>query len=334
MSCIPPTALTPSSSDINSVSANKQPPLTLQAFYESLPRPFPESFESKDVNEFGAPGYMNTLIQNARGGKLTTTFIFASDGTSGRTYSCNHAHGYNLLYLPLRSESTISPSGPIPYPANAIDSISSPQSPSHQQEQPPPQILADYLTPHARFSSFYNLQPAPHLQAQFGLDYEMVEREDLGDRNPLCRRSGICSSTHARKLSGDWRSLGNQLLLRTYTTARTLAVQDHQEGREILSHAGVRLIEPELFRGYDPKKKVFNQEIELVHDLEAIEVAQSEAEKFKYEHGDKCDIWTGEGDQWFVKFKMGACVFVPKAFKLSRLVAGQIPNPYTSGFLA
>jgi hypothetical protein len=116
----------PSSSDINSVSANKQPPLTLQAFYESLPRPFPESFESKDVNEFGAPGYMNTLVQNARGGKLTTTFIFASDGTSGRTYSRNHAHGYNLLYLPLRSESTISPSGPIPYPANAIDSISSP----------------------------------------------------------------------------------------------------------------------------------------------------------------------------------------------------------------
>jgi fatty acid synthase subunit beta len=51
--------------------------------------------------------------------------------------------------------------------------------------------------------------------------------------------------------------------------------------KEILSHAGVRLIEPELFRGYDPKKKVFNQEIELIHDLEAIEVAQSEAEKFK-----------------------------------------------------
>lgn len=73
----------PSSSDINSVSANKQPPLTLQAFYESLPRPFPESFESKDANEFGAPGYMNTLVQNARGGKLTTTFIFTSDGTPG-----------------------------------------------------------------------------------------------------------------------------------------------------------------------------------------------------------------------------------------------------------
>lgn len=74
---------TPSSSDINGVSVNKQPPSTLQAFYESLPRPFPESFESKDANELGAPGYMNTLVQNARGGKLTTTFIFTSDGTPG-----------------------------------------------------------------------------------------------------------------------------------------------------------------------------------------------------------------------------------------------------------
>ncbi|KAG2133976.1 hypothetical protein BD769DRAFT_1716175 [Suillus cothurnatus] len=91
--------------------------------------------------------------------------------------------------------------------------------------------------------------------------------------------------------------------------------------KEIMSHAGVRVIEPELFCRYDPKKKVFNQEIELIHDLEPVEVAQSEAEKFKYEYGDKCNIWTGEGDQWFVKFKKGARIFVPKAFKFSRLVA-------------
>ncbi|KAI6139701.1 hypothetical protein BKA82DRAFT_4452370 [Pisolithus tinctorius] len=40
--------------------------------------------------------------------------------------------------------------------------------------------------------------------------------------------------------------------------------------KEILSHAGVHLIGafPELFRGYDPKK-VFNQEIELIHDRQA-----------------------------------------------------------------
>ncbi|KAI0749711.1 fatty acid synthase [Daedaleopsis nitida] len=101
--------------------------------------------------------------------------------------------------------------------------------------------------------------------------------------------------------------------------------------KEILQHAGVRLIEPDLFRGYDPKKKVFNQEIELLHDLEPFEASQVDADKFKYEHGDKCDVWAGEGGQWFVKFKKGARVFVPKAFKFSRLVAGQIPTGWDAG---
>ncbi|KAF8969171.1 fatty acid synthase [Flammula alnicola] len=101
--------------------------------------------------------------------------------------------------------------------------------------------------------------------------------------------------------------------------------------KEILVHAGVRLIEPELFRGYDPNKKVFNQEVELIHDLEPIEVSDSEAQKFKLQHGDKCDVWAGEGGQWFAKFKKGACVFVPKAFKFSRTVAGQIPTGWHAG---
>ncbi|KAK2463415.1 hypothetical protein APHAL10511_004501 [Amanita phalloides] len=101
--------------------------------------------------------------------------------------------------------------------------------------------------------------------------------------------------------------------------------------KDILSHAGVRLIEPELFRGYDPKKKVFNQEIELTHDLEPIEVAESEAQKLKLQHGDKCDIWAGEEGQWFAKLKKGACIFVPKAFSFSRTVAGQIPTGWDAG---
>ena len=47
------------------------------------------------------------------------------------------------------------------------------------------------------------------------------------------------------------------------------------------------IIEPELFQGYSPSKKVFSQ---LIQDLEPIEVVGSKAEKFKYERGDKCDI--------------------------------------------
>ncbi|KAJ7502465.1 hypothetical protein B0H11DRAFT_2363002 [Mycena galericulata] len=67
--------------------------------------------------------------------------------------------------------------------------------------------------------------------------------------------------------------------------------------KDVLQHAGVRLIERELFRGYDPQKQVFNPETELIHDLEPIEVAESEAHKFKLQHGDKCDVWAGEGGQ-------------------------------------
>ncbi|OBZ65349.1 hypothetical protein A0H81_14665 [Grifola frondosa] len=107
-------------------------------------------------------------------------------------------------------------------------------------------------------------------------------------------------------------------------------IRGHYE-KDILTHAGVRLIEPELFRDYDPKKKAFNQEIELLHDLEPFEVAEVEEEKFKYEHGDKCDIWADEGGQWFVKFKKGSRILVPKAFKFNRLIGSQIPTGWSVG---
>jgi hypothetical protein len=64
---------------------------------------------------------------------------------------------------------------------------------------------------------------------------------------------------------------------------------------------------------------------------EPIKVAGAEAEKFKYEHGDRCDILADEGGQWFVKFKKGAHIFVPKAFKLSCTVTGQIPTGWDAG---
>jgi fatty acid synthase subunit alpha, fungi type len=63
-----------------------------------------------------------------------------------------------------------------------------------------------------------------------------------------------------------------------------------------------------LFCGYNPNRKIFNKEVELIHDLEPIEVAEAEVVKLKYEHSGTKD----------------ARVFVPKAFKFSRTVAGQI----------
>ncbi|KAL9936912.1 hypothetical protein V8E36_004147 [Tilletia maclaganii] len=101
--------------------------------------------------------------------------------------------------------------------------------------------------------------------------------------------------------------------------------------KDIISHAGVRFIEPELFKGYDPKRKGFQQEIELAHDLEPLEVSSAEAEKYKREHGDKVDAWeTAPGsDSWLVVLKKGARIFVPKAVSFNRLVAGQVPTGWS-----
>jgi fatty acid synthase subunit alpha len=94
---------------------------------------------------------------------------------------------------------------------------------------------------------------------------------------------------------------------------------------QIMAHTGVRFIEPELFRGYDPKRKGYTQEIELNHDLEAIETSRADADKFKLQHGDKVDVWLN-GDKCFIRFKKNAKIMIPKAVRFDRLVAGQIPT--------
>lgn len=71
--------------------------------------------------------------------------------------------------------------------------------------------------------------------------------------------------------------------------------------------------------------------MQLTHDLEPLEVGEEEARKFKAEHGEKCDIWPREDGQWFAKFKEGARVFVPKAFRFNRTVAGQLPTGWHAG---
>jgi hypothetical protein len=57
----------------------KPRPMTLQAYYESLPRPFPESFGNKTASEINAPGYINALLQSARGGRLKYNFYWVTD---------------------------------------------------------------------------------------------------------------------------------------------------------------------------------------------------------------------------------------------------------------
>ena len=95
----------------------------------------------------------------------------------------------------------------------------------------------------------------------------------------------------------------------------------------ILDHSGIRLIEPELFDGYDPKQKHMIQEVVVEEDMEPFEASKETADQFKLEHGDKVDIFEiPETGQYTVRLLKGAALYIPKALRFDRLVAGQIPS--------
>jgi len=95
----------------------------------------------------------------------------------------------------------------------------------------------------------------------------------------------------------------------------------------ILEHSGIRLIEPELFQGYDPNKKQLLHEVVIEEDLEPFETSKETAEEFKREHGEMVEIFEiPESGQYTVRMKKGAALWIPKALRFDRLVAGQIPT--------
>lgn len=95
----------------------------------------------------------------------------------------------------------------------------------------------------------------------------------------------------------------------------------------ILEHSGIRLIEPELFNGYDPNQKHLLQEVVLQEDLETFEASKETADEFRHEHGDKVEVFEiKESGEYTVRLLKGATLLIPKALKFDRLVAGQIPT--------
>ncbi|PVI06045.1 hypothetical protein DM02DRAFT_610018 [Periconia macrospinosa] len=97
--------------------------------------------------------------------------------------------------------------------------------------------------------------------------------------------------------------------------------------KHILEHSGIRLIEPELFGGYDPKKKQLLQEIQIEEDLDPFETSKETADDFKRQHGDKVEIFEiPESGEYTVRLRRGATLLIPKALRFDRLVAGQVPT--------
>ncbi|KAG9621490.1 fatty acid synthase subunit alpha, partial [Aureobasidium melanogenum] len=97
--------------------------------------------------------------------------------------------------------------------------------------------------------------------------------------------------------------------------------------KHILDHSGIRLIEPELFNGYDPNKKQLLQEIQIQEDLDPFETSKETAEEFRRQHGEKVEIFEiPESGEYQVRLRKGATLLIPKALRFDRLVAGQIPT--------
>jgi fatty acid synthase subunit alpha, fungi type len=100
--------------------------------------------------------------------------------------------------------------------------------------------------------------------------------------------------------------------------------------KQILEHSGIRLIEPELFNGYDPKKKQLLQEIQIEEDLDPFEASAETASEFKRQHGEKVEVFELESGEFTVRLKKGATLLIPKALRFDRLVAGQIPTGWNA----
>eukprot|EP00928_Gymnodinium_smaydae_P066432 TRINITY_DN4943_c0_g1_i9.p1 TRINITY_DN4943_c0_g1~~TRINITY_DN4943_c0_g1_i9.p1 ORF type:complete len:3436 (-),score=625.04 TRINITY_DN4943_c0_g1_i9:83-9400(-) len=96
---------------------------------------------------------------------------------------------------------------------------------------------------------------------------------------------------------------------------------------QILAHSGIRVWEKELFWDYQPQEgSKFYHCVVLDESLKAVEVPDQEtAEQFKQMHCDQCEIYTNDG-VWFVQLQKGAKMYIPRALRRDRWVAGQVPT--------
>lgn len=75
--------------------------------------------------------------------------------------------------------------------------------------------------------------------------------------------------------------------------------------------------------GYNPHSKNFLHEVALIQDMPPIEVfSEQESEQYKLMHGDKVTVFSEKG-KFFVQFKKGATLYIPRALKFDRF---GIPN--------
>ncbi|KAI0357113.1 hypothetical protein OH77DRAFT_1519559 [Trametes cingulata] len=57
--------------------------ITLQQFFDALPKPFPEQVPGQTAVDINGPAWLNTTIQSARGGKIVPNFVWTVDPKLG-----------------------------------------------------------------------------------------------------------------------------------------------------------------------------------------------------------------------------------------------------------
>ena len=103
----PPKAAEDALEDPGGIHPDPTPPpppkgLSLQEFFETLPRPFPENIGEASVNEFNAPAWLNLTLQSARGGRLISSYTPVVDGVRHcRCFPPSSAMVSNLSLYPI-----------------------------------------------------------------------------------------------------------------------------------------------------------------------------------------------------------------------------------------
>ncbi|CAI5733880.1 unnamed protein product [Peronospora farinosa] len=113
-------------------------------------------------------------------------------------------------------------------------------------------------------------------------------------------------------------------------------VPDHQVKpryeEDIMKHSGIRIVEPELFDGYDPKKKMVLHQVAIDKKMSPIEVAdREEALQFRKELGEEnVDVFQNASGAWMIRLRKGSILNIPRALNFDRFVAGQIPTGWST----
>ncbi|KAL4138997.1 hypothetical protein PRIC2_002497 [Phytophthora ramorum] len=113
-------------------------------------------------------------------------------------------------------------------------------------------------------------------------------------------------------------------------------VSDHEVKsrfeEDIVTHSGIRIVEPELFDGYDPKNKMVLHQVAIDKRMSPIEVAdREEALDFRKELGEEnVDVFQNASGAWMIRLRKGSVLNIPRALSFDRFVAGQIPTGWSA----